>query len=200
MGAMPPTWRTARTCPGVASPSRSPQPADLMRPRGWGRSQGSRFRSAAALSAEGGQSDKSPRRCPSNPDASPWIPSTFPSGPLTQKVGRSVQFGHRPRIHSEARYCLESHHDCPRSKMFSCTNANAFRKLPSVAFHLPTIVIHPRIHTPAWPGDRPSPGPSREHLPCRRCLGPRARRSSCWQRAATGHGGPEWTGRHAYRR
>jgi len=46
--AMPLTARAARTCPGVASPSRSPQPADVARPSGRGCSHGSAARNAVA--------------------------------------------------------------------------------------------------------------------------------------------------------
>src|SRR5215207_819064 len=56
----PPAARTARTCPGVASPSRSPSPADVPTPSVRGSSQGKDSLSAAALRALVGQSSSVP--------------------------------------------------------------------------------------------------------------------------------------------
>lgn len=86
IGAIPPPAAlTARTCPGVASPSRSPRPTEARRPRVFGRSQGSASRSAAALCASAGPSRKvllpyrlvSPRN-PTRSRSSPGLPADDP--------------------------------------------------------------------------------------------------------------------------
>ena len=55
-----PTARSARTCPGVASPSRSPKPTEVCRPAREGVSQGRAARSAAAFSAVVGATSRVP--------------------------------------------------------------------------------------------------------------------------------------------
>ena len=66
-----PTALSARTWPGVASPSRSPKPAEVCRPKRDGVSQGSADRSARAFSELVSASSRSPPSTPSTVPAKP---------------------------------------------------------------------------------------------------------------------------------
>ena len=78
----PPTARAARMWPGVASPIRSPQPAEVRSPNRPGRSHGSAARNAAAFAWVSGQTSN---------DCLPWalaspekVPSAMlPAGAMT---------------------------------------------------------------------------------------------------------------------